>query len=256
MTLADVMAAINDRGAISGETLRSIDWGDAVCEDAHFIDCQFADTAFGAADFTGARFERCQFARCGFARTVLRDAGFEECRFTVPGDPPVGSRFAFADLRNARFRRCDLSFAVFERSDLHAIEMHGCNLRGARLHQVDFGRAIGRKNVVTRAVFNDCNFDFAELADACLPGCDLARCRFREADLGGVDFTDADLSGGDFTEAITTGMALAGADVRGGDLGALNLLALASFARLKITQSQGDGLLQALRIDLHPDPAG
>ncbi len=255
MNKSDIEAAIVARRAISGEMSSAIDWSDAVCADAQFVDCTFIDAHFGTADFTGARFERCQFARCGFARTVLRDAGFEDCRFTVPGDPPVGLRFAFADLRNARFRRCDVSFAIFERSDLHGIEMYGCNLRGARLHMVDFSRTVGRKSVVTRAVFNQCIFDFAELADARLPGCDMAGCRFREADLGGVDFADADLTGSDFTDAITTGMALTGADVRGSDLGALNLLTLASFARMKITQSQGDALLQALRIDLHADPA-
>ncbi|GBR74683.1 hypothetical protein AA700_0321 [Acidiphilium acidophilum DSM 700] len=253
--LDDILARIADHKPVANLTCIDLPWSDAACEDASFIDCTFTDSHFSATDFTGGRFERCQFHRCRFSRTILRDATFEDCRFTLPGNPPSGTSFAIADLRNARFRRCDLAFAVFERSDLHAIEMHGCTLRGARFHQVDSSHAFARKTIVTRAVFNDCNFEFALLADAKLPLCDLARCRFREADLGGVDFTHAILTACDFTEALTPGLALAGADLRGSDLGAINLLTLASFARMKITQSQGDTLLRTLRIELHPEPA-
>lgn len=244
MTIEDICAAISARQTIADQDLSDIAWNDAACADASFVGCRFAEVISTSTDFSGATFTRCRFERCRFGLTLLRDAKFSDCRFTVPGDPPSGCVFAFADLRNASLQGCDLSFARFERSDLHAITMETCNLLGASLNSVDFSHTIGRKTVVTRATFRHCNFDFSELADARMNSCELTGCRFREADLGGVDFTDATLCDSDFNQAI-----LIRADVTG-----LNLLALASFTRMKITQSQADSLIAALRIDLYPDP--
>jgi uncharacterized protein YjbI with pentapeptide repeats len=100
-----------------------------------------------------------------------------------------------SELRQARFGRCDLSFATFERSDMFAIEMDQCNLRGTRFEKADFSHAYSRKMVRTRAAFRNCNLEPADLTER----------------------------------------------------------RLASFARMKITQSQQHILLDGIGVDVHAD---
>jgi hypothetical protein len=69
---------------------------------------------------------------------------FEGCGFT--GDAK-GCSFAFSDLQRAVFGACDLSLAVFDRTELFAIEMRECNLTGAKFTKVDFSRALRRSDV-------------------------------------------------------------------------------------------------------------
>src|SRR5260370_70664 len=75
-----------------------------------------------------------RFARGRVSQAALKGAVFGPCQFT--GDDGKGCTFAFSDLQRARFSRCDLALATFERSELFAVEMHECNLTGARFNKV------------------------------------------------------------------------------------------------------------------------
>jgi fluoroquinolone resistance protein len=61
---------------------------------------------------------------------------------------------------------------------MFAVEMHECNLTGARFNKVDFSRALSRKQIETRASFHNCKMDLADLAETKLPGCSLAAAGF------------------------------------------------------------------------------
>jgi fluoroquinolone resistance protein len=161
-----------------------------------------------------------------------------------------GCSFAFSDLRNVRFLQCDLSFAAFDRSDLFSVEMDRCNLLGSRFTKVDFSHAYSRKVVTTRAVFRGCNLGLAEMAELRLASCDLSGCRFREANLERTDLSGADLRDCDLFQAVLDGAKLDRADLTGAEISGLNLLRLASFARLKINADQQHVLLAALGIDV------
>lgn len=175
--------------------------------------------------------------------------------FTVRDDSLVGCAFVFSDLRRTRFLNCDLSFCEIERSDLFSVEMVQCNLRGARFHKADFSRAFGRKIVVTRATFRACNLELADLTEARLAECEFNESRFREADLTSADLSDAVLRDCDLFRAELAGAKLEGADLRGAEISGLNLMTLASFARMKITQSQQHVLLLGMGLDVYPEPA-
>ena len=118
-----------------------------------------------------------------------------------------------------RMRSC---VASFESTEMFAVEMHECNLTGARFNKVDFSRALSRKQIETRASFHHCKMDLADLAETKLPRCSLSGSRLREADLSSADLTDADLTDGDpfqtnLYSATLTGADLTGAEVSGSE---------------------------------------
>jgi fluoroquinolone resistance protein len=230
------------------------DWTDHQAEDAVFTDRVFDRPQFTGTQFAGARFTRCRFLHARFAQADLPGAIFESCTFTAPDDRTEGASFALSNLRAARFLRCDLSLARFDRCDMFDITMDQSTLRGARIHRADFTHAYSRKLVTTRATLRHCNFELADLAELRLPGADLTGSRFREADLTAADLTGANLRDADLFQATLTRAKLANADLRGAEISGLTLTHLASFTDLKITQSQQHLLLDALGIDIQPDP--
>jgi len=128
--------------------------------------------------------------------------------------------------------------------------MRDCNLTGARFSTADFSRALSRKRIETRANFQGCKLDVADLSGAKLPGCSLAGCRLREADLSNADLTDADLTGSDLFQAILDGAKLTGADLRGAEVSGLNLMGAADFIGIKIADDQMFRLLEAMGVDV------
>src|ERR1700677_2630657 len=254
MNLADLRSKLDGRHTIEGATFADVDWTDLDCENAAFTDCSIEAAQLSNVVFAGAKFLRCRFLRCRFARSDLSDAEFEDCAFTTRDDQPVGCSFVFSDLRRAQFRKCDLSLCQIERSDLFSVEMHQCNLRGARFHKTDFSHAYSRKVIGTRATFLGCNLNFADLAEARLAECDFTGRRLREADLTSADLGDAVLRDCDLFQTVLLDTTLAGADLRGAEISGLNLMTLGSFARMKINQSQQHILLLGLGLDVYPEP--
>jgi fluoroquinolone resistance protein len=223
-------------------------WPELDCDGARFVDCAFEQVQFSNARFGEAHFSNCRFIACRFSHAELSNARFDDCRFT--GDGAKGCSFAFSNLQRTQFSGCDLSQVVFDRTDLFAVEMRECNLTGARFSTADFSRALSRKKIETRAHFQGCNLDVADLSGVKLPGCSLAGCRLREADLSNADLTDADLSGSDLFQAILDGARLTGADLRGAEVSGVNLTRLAEFAGVKITDDQMFRLLEAMGVDV------
>jgi fluoroquinolone resistance protein len=239
---------------IAGATCEGVDWSDLDAEAAVFTDCLFQAAHFANSNFGGARFIRCRFPRARFSRADLKDCGFEDCVFVERSKETVGCTFMLSELRQARFARCDLSFATFERSDMFAIEMDPCNLRGTRFEKADFSHAYGRKIVRSRGAFRNCNLELADLTETRLADCDFSGSRLREADFTAADLTDSVLRDCDLFQTVLTGTKLDGADLRGAEISGLKLLHLASFARMKITQSQQHILLDGIGVDVHAEP--
>jgi fluoroquinolone resistance protein len=128
--------------------------------------------------------------------------------------------------------------------------MRECNLTGARFSTADFSRALSRKKIETRASFQGCKLDIADLSGVKLPGCSLASCRLREADLSNADLTDADLTDSDLFQAILDGARLTGADLRGAEVSGVNLMSLGDFAGVKISDDQMFRLLEAMAVEV------
>ena len=82
----------------------------------------------------------------------------------------------------------------------------------------------------------------------------MSGCRFREADLSSADLTDAVLRDCDLFQAIVTKGKFEGIDLRGAEVSGLNLMRLASFGQMKINQNQQHAILDAIGIDVYPEP--
>jgi uncharacterized protein YjbI with pentapeptide repeats len=175
-------------GRVEDGDLSGFDWTDADLVNASFDDCLITDDQLSGVNLTGARFRRCRILRCRFAHADLREASFEDCVFADP-DTSAGLSVVFSNLEQARFERCDLTLSLFDRSSLYAVEMAGCNLRGARFDKADFAKSFGGNVVRTVAAFRDCNFELADLSEARLAGCALTGCDLRDADLRGEPIT-------------------------------------------------------------------
>jgi fluoroquinolone resistance protein len=253
MDLAQVRARIDQQSPVESASFTDNDWQDFDGEGACFVDCEFADTHFTGTNFASTTFTRCRFLRCRFSHADLREAAFTACLFLDRSDS-AGCAFALTDLRQAKFVKCDLSLCEFSHSDLYAIEMDECTLRGARFIKVDFSHAYSRKVVRTRATFRLCNMELVDLSEARMATCDLTASRLRETDLTQSDLTDSVLRDCDLFKAVLTGTKLAGTDLRGAEISGLNLMDLASFQGMKITQGQQHVLLTCIGVDVYPEP--
>ena len=145
------------------------------------------------------------------------------------------------------------SHARFDGAELYAARLEDCNLLGASFPRTSFSRAFGPTAVRASVALVGCNFELADLSGARLPGCELARSRFRETDLSGADLEGADLTGADLFQAIVDGARMAGADLRRAEVSGLDLRRLASYQDLKITADQQYRLLEAMGVDVQPD---
>ena len=244
-----------DRGEpVGGAAFLDTDWTDFNCENAKFTDSGFDQAQFSNVVFSGTKFVRCKFQRCCFFPRRSERYGIRGVRFYRSGRTGPVAPLRSAICGGPDFWKCDLSLCQIERSDLFSIEMDQCVLRGARFHKVDFSHAYSRKLVTTRATFRGCNMELVDLSEARLATCDFTGSRLREADFTAADLTDAVLRESDLFQAILMDSKLAGADLRGAEISGLNLMALASFAGMKINQSQQHNLLLGVGIDVCPEP--
>ena len=248
MNIDELARRIATAKPITSLNVRDDSWPEVDCDGAVFTDCVFEAVQFSYPSFVDARFSNCRFVSCRLSHAALKDAVFETCQFTDDGGK--GCTFAFSDLQRVRFSGCDLALATFERTEMFAVEMHECNLTGARFNKVDFSRALSRKQIETRASFHNCKMDLADLAETKLPTCSLAGSRLREADLSSADLTDADLTNCDLFQANLHGATLAGADLAGAEVSGLNLLTPVDFKGVRVTDEQVYQLLDAMGVDV------
>jgi fluoroquinolone resistance protein len=92
--------------------------------------------------------------------------------------------------------------------------------------------------------------DLADLAETKLPTCSLAGSRLREADLSSADLTGADLTNCDLFQVNFYGAILRGADLTGAEVSGLNLLTLADFKGVRVTDEQVFQVLDAMGVDV------
>jgi fluoroquinolone resistance protein len=246
MNIEALAKTIRDRKPVLALQMADDRWPELDCDGASFTDCVFERIQFTNPVLADARFTNCRFVSCRFSHAEMQEARFKTCSFI--GEDGKGCSFAFSNLQRAEFKACNLSLAVFDRTELFGIEMHDCNLAGAKFTKVDFSRALGRKQIETHARFAACKMDFVNLSESKLPGCSLAGSRLREADLSGADLTDAELTDCDLFQCILDGAKLAGADLTDAEVSGLNLTMLAGFAGLKINDDQMYRLLDAMGV--------
>ena len=159
MTFDALVRMLSDRKPVKSLRLADDRWPELDCEGASFADCVFERVQFSDPMLVDASFANCRFVSCRFSHAELQGARFEGCDFT--GEDRKGCSFAFGSLQRAAFATCNLSLSVFDRTELFGIEMRDCNLTGARFTKVDFSRALSRKQIETRARFQDCKMDLA-----------------------------------------------------------------------------------------------
>src|SRR5215216_5915550 len=183
------------------------------------------DDSWPEVDCDGAVFTDCVFEAVQFSYPSLVDSRFSNCRF-------VSCRLSHAALKDAVFETCQFT----------GDSGKGCTF--------DFSRALSRKQIETRASFNHCKMDLADPAESKLPGCSLSGSRLREADQSSTDLTDADLTNCDLFQANLSGATLTGADLTGAEVSGLNLLTLADFKGVRVTDEQVFRLLDAMGVDV------
>lgn len=120
----------------------------------------------------------------------------------------VPARIMVTILRNVRYGRIDL---------------HGANLRGAQMEEMEFPDSILSGAHLEGANLSDANLQGADLSGAHLQGADLSgaglqKANLRRANLEGADLGGADLEGADMWGAHLAGAILYEASLEGADL--------------------------------------
>jgi uncharacterized protein YjbI with pentapeptide repeats len=137
--------------------------------------------------------------------------------------------FFAVNFHGADFRGADLTDCCLR--DLHDVQFDGARLREASFSEASncsFKKADLTEAQINPAVFTDCDFTEAVLAELGGPYSQMTGCVFRKADLRravleesklqNLNFTGANLSGATLSKCDFTGATLAGAKLVGADL--------------------------------------
>ncbi len=176
---------------------------------------RFVGWNMAEADLSGMDLRGCEFARCRGGH-----ANFSSCKLTE-------ARFLFRDPNNSKWRGTILSDVLFQ----------DCKLTGAQM-------------AIANALL-------PPASDRCLLiNANFRGLSFRRTRLDGVDFQDADLREIDFREAVLTGCSpreanvtnarFETADLRGADLGNLQLADASRFREVIISKQQAGRRLGGL----------
>lgn len=182
--------------------------------------------------YTGQHVENIHFIGCDFSNCLLNDTTFSHCRF-YDEHSQTGTRFQWAQMKDASFSHCDLSMADFRNVSALGIELRECKLQGADFRAASFMNIITQRSFFCSAYITKCNLSYCNFSDIILEKCLLTENRWQGALLTGANFSGSDLSGGEFdqvdwqsanfTHCDLTQSALPGLDIRRVDLEGVTL---------------------------------
>jgi uncharacterized protein YjbI with pentapeptide repeats len=190
-----------------------------------------------------------------------------DVELALRGDRFALTRFAGWNLTEADLSGLDFHGCEFVRCRAGHANLSSCNFTEARFLFCDFNNTNWRGTIVSSAFFQDCKLTGVQMvvANTLMPpaferclliNANLRGLSFRRAQLNGVDFQGADLCDADFRDAVLTGCSLReanvtkarfeGADLRGTDLGSLQLADASRFKGATISKKQAGELLSGL----------
>ena len=231
--------------------LSAIDWRDLPNARVVARGCRIAEGHLIDAQLPESELEQCSFLRCSFASADLSGAVFRNCTFFDP-ESRRGSDFSFADLGSATFENCNLSTCKFGSANLHAVQIRGCKAAGVDFELASFTRKVGRTGL-TAGTLIDSMLDIASFREVVLNGCDLSRSSLRGTDFAGAALAEAHFRNCELSGAVMSAARLDRADMRGAILDDVDLGSAASYAGIKVSQSQLPALAAKLGIRVFPD---
>ncbi|SDR47845.1 pentapeptide repeat-containing protein [Pseudovibrio sp. Tun.PSC04-5.I4] len=221
--------------------------------DQHFINCKIEEgSTLDSVDLRDTHWKACQFLDCSFKNCDLRQATFENCDFYHP-ETRAGANFRFSDLSNCEFSNCDLRLTHFPNAELFCVSFQSCKMSGTGFEKCDFGKVLSKRALKPRASFLDCQLTYANLSDLDLEECTLTDCNLSGANLENTILRSANLKNSSLSDTETDRLDLSYADLRGGQVGALQLRSLKDYRGLIISASQQHLLLNGLGIKVDPD---
>lgn len=165
-----------------------------------------AGAALEKGELFASRFSHCRFTGAALHKSDVRDCVFEHCDLS-------GARFLEATLRRCVFRGCKLA---------------GANFGGASLEDVTFESCAGVGAVFSEAVFKSVAFTACKLDDAWFVD---VRARgpyqFIDCALCRADFLRTPMAGQDLSSCDIEGIAVAGPELKGAKVSALQACELA-----------------------------
>ncbi len=222
---------------IAGHDLSDVDFVDLPLEGAIFDKCTARGLRFRSTNLDRSVIRECQLIDCVFSGGSLNEALFENCQLSN-AERNGGTKFRFCQMPSSKFLHCDLTFSAFNGCNLFDVHMKECRLIGASFSKSSFAKQYSKRHIASRATFETCNLEYADLSETTLEKCRFVECRLRYADLKNTDLNNSVMLSCDFTEANLHGTDLSGADLRGSDLTGLNLTQLRSFQGMIVRQDQ------------------
>lgn len=241
--------AASDRSFVGLQFAADLTFDDIDLTESRFERCLFQVPALRSADFSSAAFTDCKFESARFANCKFAKARLQGCVLFDAGKKK-GCTFAFCDLQGAEVRKSNFATASFDRCDLYNLSALECSFRGAQFHQSTFTKAISRRSVLTKAVFDKCNMSFSDLGG--LSQCEFLSCKFSEASFIDADLSHATMLACELDRIAWDRARLSKADLRGSNLSGLNLTVVADYAGLQISESEQTEVLKQLGIDVSP----
>ena len=199
-----------------------------------FVSCSFVGSMADDIDLTGATFDRCDLTKAKFADSDLVRTTWTDCH----GE---GGDFTSADLTDAKFDRCELVNGTFVKAEVAGATWTHCKLLGSNFSQLS---GLGWTFVSTVLMYGD-------LHGVQLDGRVLHEVDMTEADLTGADFSRTVFEDCRMSRATWTGARFEGADLRGADLGPLETLEqIAALRGAMLSERQAKAVVNALGISV------
>ena len=202
--------------------------------DLHFVSCSFVGSMADDIDLTGSTFDRCDLTKAKFADSDLVRTVWTDCT-------GADVDFASADLTDARFERCELVNSTFAKAEVAGATWTHCKLLGS-----NFGERAGLGWTFVSTVLM-----YADLHGVELDGRTLTEVDLTEADLSRADFSRTIFENCRLSRANWTGARFEGADLRGADLGPLETLEqIAALRGAMLSERQAKAVVNALGISV------
>ncbi len=145
---------------------------------------------------------------------------------------------------DVRFESCDVAGAVWEKAYLRRVEWLGCRLVGMQLSEADvadvlFDHCNGEFAQFAQAIFRGARFDHCSLREASFEGANAAGVVFHDCDLSKADFRGAKLRGADFRGSIMSGMQVGYQELQGAIIDPTQALQVAQLLGITVKPAEG-----------------
>jgi uncharacterized protein YjbI with pentapeptide repeats len=192
--------------------LEHVDLSGANLSGINFENCRFTKSFFIGTNFENSLIEKVEILRCNLLGSNWTNSSFTKCNFsnshfnkTSLKDSQffLKNRFHFASFINADLTNVNfVANTHFEKLDFEGAKLTGSSLKKCTFRQCNFSKASAGQLYASGTVFDNCNFQSADLNGSNFDLSTLTNSNFKFANLSGGNFKNTNFSQSDLSYSV------------------------------------------------------